>query len=222
MGYYPRLALLRQVTNRYNNEEALFEFVIRRGIIVPSHIRRLLHISKLVTKEFEGIFRETRDQSGDREPYVTHLYAVCAIIPVYLGIWDWELLAAALLHDIKEEFPKDWPKKRIVECSTPRTAYLVDTVSIDRNLHYYSDEAERERMYFRRISKKVDSAVLKLCDRSHNQLTLAACSRERQIRKNRETLVFVDPITVKYNILVWETRESIQETDERLGIITVP
>lgn len=215
---YPKLALVRQVVEEYGNETALFEYLKQQGRFSKKELRLLRSISRLATEEFKGI----RRYSG--KPYVTHLYSVCAIGAVYCGaLDDSDLLKAALLHDITEEFPRLWPYHRVETYSTKRVAELVHTCSIDRNWPYYNDNKEEYlKSYFEKIGRSSEATSLKLWDRIHNQLTLIACSTERQYRKNRETERYVLPLAIKHSVLAEELEESIRETRSRLALIAMP
>jgi (p)ppGpp synthase/HD superfamily hydrolase len=143
---------------------------------------------------------------------------------VYCGrLDDPELLAAALLHDITEEFPRLWPYHRVETYSTKRVAELVHTCSIDRNWPYYNDNKEEYlKSYFEQIGRSGDALQLKLWDRIHNQLTLSACSVDRQCRKNRETERYLLPLALRHSILAEELEESIRETRSRLALVMTP
>ncbi|MFZ2187803.1 MAG: HD domain-containing protein [Candidatus Moraniibacteriota bacterium] len=211
MEYHPKLARLRQVVQEYGNEAALFDYLERCGF--GKSILRFLHdVNALVTEAFAAV--PPRD-SGD--PYVRHLHGVCAIGAVYCKNTDPEQLAAALLHDIHEQFPREWPEERIAAQSTPRTAYLVMGCSIDRNLYYYHDDNDRKRTYYDRIASSMEFVPLKLWDRTDNQLTLSFCTLEKQTRKNEETRHLILPIAKQYNILKEELRATVEENAERIA-----
>lgn len=217
MGNHPKLALLRQVVKEYGNEIALFDYLTHSGKIGKKNLSFLRNINAIVTTEFFGILRD------GGEPYVSHLHGVCAIGVVYCGVYDPERLAAALLHDIIEQFPERWSEKRIAAYSTERTAHLVSVCSVDRNLYYYTDEEDRKRLYYGCIAEEIESSALKLWDRSHNQLTLAACKKEKQIKKNQETKRLILPIARRHSILVEELEATIEENDNRIrALIATP
>lgn len=213
---YPKLALVRQVVERYGNETELFRYLKQYGGFSKKDLRFLRNINALVTDEFGKIERESK------ELYVTHLHGVCAIGAVYCGTLDPELLAAFLLHDITEEFPRRWSYPFVEAYSRKGVAELVHICSIDRNYHYYESKEEYLESYFKQIGQSPRTVLLKLCDRLHNQLTLSACSVEKQCLKNRETERYVLPLALKHSILAEELEESIRETRSRLALITTP
>lgn len=89
--YDPYLASLRRVILEYGNEQALFDHLSRSGRIERDALILLRNINEIVTKEFSGTVRDSK------EPYISHLHAVCSIQAVYCGVYDYERLAAALL-----------------------------------------------------------------------------------------------------------------------------
>lgn len=218
MGKYPRLALLRRIIEYYGNEETLFRYLRTQGRLDKKDLHFLQKINDLVTEEFVD-----SDPRYSGEPYVTHLHATTVIAAVYCGFnYDVEILAATLLHDIREEFPHKWTEERVREHSTARTASIVTACTIDRNLHYYDHEEERMEFYFREALGLFERVIVKGSDRLHNQLTLEFCTPKQQEKKNRETERFILPAAIAHSFLEEEFRESIRETDERLAHILTP
>lgn len=213
---YPKLALVRQVVEQYGNEKKLFEYLTQYGGFSKKDLRFLRNINALVTDEFKDIKRD------GGEPYVTHLHGVCAIGAVYCGTLDPELLAAFLLHDITEEFPRRWSYPFVEAYTRKGVAELVDMCSIDRNYHYYESKEEYLESYFKKIGQSPRTLLLKLCDRMHNQLTLSACDVKKQCLKNRETERYVLPLALRHSILAEELEESIRETRSRLALVATP
>ncbi|MCV6608719.1 MAG: RelA/SpoT family protein [Campylobacterales bacterium] len=154
------------------------------------------------TKAHHGQYRK----SG--EEYIIHPILVGCIV-AYLG-GDEEMVVAAVLHDVVEDTPRTIEDieenfgesiKDIVDGLTKidqiREENLLPSSNIDEKLM-------RSAMTFRKmLVKSIDDIrilVVKLCDRTHNILTLDALKPEKQKRIAEETLVVYAPIAHRLGI----------------------
>lgn len=149
---------------------------------------------------FRGIERE------DGSRYFEHLRAVALILIDYVRVKDYELIIAALLHDIVEDVPS-WTVERVREDFGDRVAFLVDYVTKPSKAEY-ENKSERERVYhFRFRSAPRAVILLKLADRLHNLMTLASCSKEKRLRKLAETKKYYLPYAEEQFILLHQLEE---------------
>ena len=147
-------------------------------------------------KAHEGQMR----QSG--EPYITHPIAVARIL-VELGM-DTETICAGLLHDVVEDTASTLDE--IKKMFGADVALMVDGVTklTNSNLsHMLSKEdrqAENLRKMFLAIANDVRVVVIKLADRLHNMRTLGYCSKEKRVRKARETMDVYAPLADRFGM----------------------
>lgn len=149
-------------------------------------------------------FRGVRRDSGER--YFEHLRAVTLILIEYLEIRDYELIVAALLHDIVEDKP-EWNIQRIRNEFGDRVALLVSFLSQPTDGEFGSQE-EAERVFHERFEfAPRDFFIIKLPDRLHNLLTLKYRPKKKQVAKIEETLRYYLDHARKHLILLPELRE---------------
>ena len=149
----------------------------------------------------EGQFRK----SG--EPYVTHPILVAAITA---AITENETMTiAALLHDVVEDTPHTLDE--IQEHFGDKVALLVegltkiDEIRTDELPSSSSNEKLiKSAMTFRKMLlisiKDMSVLVVKLCDRTHNLMTLDSLPPEKQKRIAEESLVVYAPIAHRLGI----------------------
>jgi hypothetical protein len=120
--------------------------------------------------------RDQKRRSGD--PYITHPVTVATIL-AELGM-DYEMLCAALLHDVLED--TDCTEAELArEFGERITGLLTDLYALEDSGRWASCTDERV-------------LTLKLVDRLHNQRTLGFLPPDRQRRKSQETLDVFAPL----------------------------
>lgn len=141
------------------------------------------------------------------EPYVVHPILVASIAARFSN--DEDIVATALLHDVVEDttFNLDFVRDRWGD----NIAHMVD------GLTKIDEIREHELVPSSSNSKLISSAltfrkmliasiddvrvlVVKLCDRLHNMLTLAALPENKQLRIAEETIVVYVPIAHRLGI----------------------
>ena len=127
--------------------------------------------------------RGQRRDDGSR--YFNHPRAVALIVIDELKIVDdWEIVAAALLHDILEDsFILD--KNRVEFCFGARVALWVKILTKEKGVDYY--KRLRECGIWQAL-------LVKLCDRLHNLRTLHNCSLAKQCWYIEETKMHHIPL----------------------------
>jgi GTP pyrophosphokinase len=154
---------------------------------------------------FRGKYRD--DQ---KTRYFEHIRAVALILLDYLRIRDYELIIAALLHDIVEDIPS-WTIERVRVKYGERVALYVQYLT-KPSKEEYPDRDERELVYHTRFDAAPrEFFIIKLADRLHNLLTLYACTPEKQARKVAETRRFYLPHAEKHLILMHEIEDALAE-----------
>lgn len=112
---------------------------------------------KWALAEFEGV------KHGPL-PYGNHLVAVAGLVSCFTR--DENVIAAAWLHDIVEDFREQFTIDDVRHMTNDRVATLVDLLT--------DPPGPRELvkpLSLRRIASDFDAILIKLCDRYHNQST---------------------------------------------------
>lgn len=189
------------------NRESFFR---RISLFFPKSDYRYKKIEQAynVTKD---AFRDVKREGGDR--YFEHIRAVCLILIDYLRVNDYELIIAALLHDIVEDCPS-WTIERVRTLFGDRVACFVDYLTKPSKVDYPKKE-EREHVYHYRFNNAPrDFFSIKLSDRFHNLFTLESCPKDKQERKIKETrlhyLVFAEKHFILYHEII-EVLESLEK-----------
>ena len=138
-----------------------------------------------------------------QEPYYIHPEAV-ALILLDMDM-DADTVIAGLLHDTVED-GHDITVENIAQMFGKDIARMVDGVTklTNSNLsHMLSKEdrqAENLRKMFLAIANDVRVVVIKLADRLHNMRTLGYCSKEKRVRKARETMDVYAPLADRFGM----------------------
>ena len=165
--------------------------------IPPLDIEKLDYAYDMAKHGHRNQFRE----SGER--YFEHVRATALIMVDELGITDVEMLMVALLHDMLEDTFLLTPD-RIKITFGERVARMICGISKPKKSgSRFSDNDERQEGYFKQITNaSVEEKIVKLADRLHNLRTLNQCSKEKQLRKIKETkeryLPLLDDIRTEY------------------------
>lgn len=184
------------------NRESFFK---RIALIFPTLDPRYKAIEKAY-KDAKDAFREDIREGGVR--YFEHLRGV-ALILLYLRVTDYELIIAALLHDIVEDHPEIWSLERVRREFGERVALLVEYLTKPPESEYRTKE-DRDHVYHCRFCiAPRDFFLIKLADRLHNVLTLDSCSPEKRQRKIIETWRYYMPFAEEHFILYYELEEAL-------------
>ncbi len=176
-------------------------FFTRIAMFFPVSDHRYQTIQRAYNCAKDAFRGKYRDDGKTR--YFEHLRSVALILLDYLRVKDYELIVAALLHDIVEDIPS-WTIERVRAEFGDRVALLVDWLS-KPPLSEFSSKKERDRVYHQRFSNAPrDFFLIKLSDRWHNLLTLESCSTDKIARKVEETRTHYLPYAEDQCILIHE------------------
>ncbi|MBP7811222.1 MAG: HD domain-containing protein [Candidatus Moranbacteria bacterium] len=192
---------LLSVLSRYRTKEQFFGYLDRWAPFTLKEKETIRITFERMEKQFSGVRRE----SGG--PYIGHLLAVATILMIHLEVTDANEILAALLHDVTEHFPKEWPSSRILKEYGSEVAYLVDIMTKPSGRDDETDEEREVRIdtYHDRFKIAKKAAVrLKMCDWMHNILTLIYCAPEKQKRKWLEALRYALPRALEHRVLYGE------------------
>ncbi|MBI2056209.1 MAG: bifunctional (p)ppGpp synthetase/guanosine-3',5'-bis(diphosphate) 3'-pyrophosphohydrolase [Candidatus Sungbacteria bacterium] len=168
---------------------------------------------QMITRAYDtskDAFHGKKREGGER--YFEHLRAVALILIDYLRVRDYELLVAALLHDIVEDIMM-WSVARVQREFGDRIALLIQWLSKSSAL--FDLNGEREHLYHRRFQfAPRDFFLIKLADRWHNLLTLHYCSKAKQRRKIVETKLYYLPYAERELILLHEIEAAIDSIEK--------
>ena len=175
-------------------EELLQKFNAKFG---PEKGKTMEEAVAFATAVHEGQKRE----SG--EPYIIHPIAVAEYL-LDMGM-DAATVIAGVLHDTVED-GKGITLDEIAKRFSPEVAHLVDGVTkltISGKKEYVTKKQEQNEnltKLFLAIADDVRVVIIKLADRLHNMHTLEYCTREKQIRKAKETLEVYTPLAHRFGI----------------------
>ena len=148
-----------------------------------------------------AVHGEQKRESG--EPYIVHPLAVAEYL-LDMGM-DAATVIAGVLHDTVED-GKNITVDDIAKRFSPEVAHLVDGVTkLTRSgqKEYVTKKQEQNEnltKLFLAIADDVRVVIIKLADRLHNMHTLEYCTREKQIRKAKETLEVYTPLAHRFGI----------------------
>lgn len=163
---------------------------------------------------FRGMYRD----DGETR-YFEHIRAVALILLDYLRVRDYELVIAALLHDIVED-KDEWTIERVGLEYGERVAHLVEYLTKPSKSEY-PEKGEREKVYHSRFEfAPREFFLIKLSDRFHNVYTLWACEEEKRRRKIEETRRYYLPHAEKHLILLHELEEVLRRAEN--GSLVAP
>jgi (p)ppGpp synthase/HD superfamily hydrolase len=147
---------------------------------------------------------QKRDNGRD---YIDHPLAVCYLLITY-GVIDDIVLAASLLHDVKEDcgVTDEELKQRFPYA----VAHLVGLVS--------KEEGEPAGKVFARISSDTRSVIIKLADRTHNMSEAVGVFNRGRLQKYiRETEDYVLPMAEQAAATSPYYGRKIRALKERIG-----
>ncbi len=143
-----------------------------------------------------------QNRKNSQIPYIYHpLNLACHCLA--MGIYNDEVVAAYLLHDVIEDCGKTAKELPVSE----RVRELVVLMSHEK------DDSRRDEImkeYFRKLSEDSDAALIKCLDRCNNMTTMSwGLSRERIYRTIKETEKYILPLldvikkVPEYNDAAW-------------------
>ncbi|HEX2910840.1 MAG TPA: HD domain-containing protein [Chloroflexia bacterium] len=150
-----------------------------RKYFIPSQVRLIMMAYRFSKYGHRG---QSRD-GGER--YFNHPRAASLIL-IEQGVYDHEVIIAALLHDVMEDsFILTWEDLEYIFGS--RVCTIVKQVTKE------SWMAKEEYMP-RLVNGLPEAWLVKLADRLHNMSTLDTCTREKQLKQIKETREKIMPL----------------------------
>jgi len=150
----------------------------------------------LIRKAFDianEAHRNMRRKAGDL--YIIHPLCVARIVVEVIGLGTVSVVAA-LLHDVVEDNPEEFPMEFIEKEFGPKVAAIVD--GLTKLPPDSGSESLQQINTFRKmlltISDDIRVVLIKLADRLHNMRTLDALSPEKQIKIAGETIFLYAPL----------------------------
>jgi len=158
--------------------ERMYEYV---GDFADEHnLRATINALPFAREKHEGQMR--KGPEGVKLPYISHpLTMVCHAIA--MGLYDDDLLAALLLHDVVED------------CGVSAASLPVNRSVQNAVLLVTRQDGERKAKYYQQIGENPIAVMVKLIDRCHNvsQMSLAF-SREKLWKYIHETEEYILPM----------------------------
>lgn len=202
------LTLVRQILAGAKNRAMFFSII---ATFFPELDPRYQAILRAYNAAKDAFRNKPPREDGKR--YFEHLRAVALILILYLRVRDYELIIAALLHDIVEDCP-EWSLARVRAEFGDRVALLLDWLSKRPVSELGGSKEKRDAFYHGRFHfAPREFFLIKLCDRLHNLLELWACPIEKQIRKIAETRAYYLPYAEEHQILIHELEAAMAELE---------
>ena len=146
-------------------------------------------------------------RSGER--YFEHPKACAIIIMDELKIYDYQMLCAILLHDIREE-TFFLSLRMIKHIFDQKICEYVDALTKKTPDEVVTNKRKRDLDYIRRIYFAEDRVIiLKLVDRLHNMRTLSYFNKRKQIEITRETIEYFLPLAKVKNRYLYKELKNI-------------
>ncbi len=176
------LQKLPPLHEQFFSEEALCGFI--EEYIVKFNLSETAKALPLMKKYHKG---QTR-KGSKHVPYIQHpLTMACHALT--LGVYDDDIIAAMLLHDVCEDCgvtPAELPVNENVKTLVDYLTFSILDGETDEDAH---------KRYYRRISGSRSAALIKVIDRCNNISTMAsAFSPEHMICYIKETEKYVLPL----------------------------
>jgi (p)ppGpp synthase/HD superfamily hydrolase len=142
---------------------------------------------------FRGILRKTG------EPYARHPVRIALMLMLYLDIWDADVIATALLHDVTEKERRRWNIRRIVREFGRLVALYVRGMTRPKEISGKRNKLQVDTLYHEQLARAdVVVLILKGLDRWDNIATMWLHSDQELHDKNRETDEFIFPLLEKH------------------------
>ena len=175
-GNTPGIVEVKPAIGRAQFEEKLNRYFI------PSQVQQIMMAYRFSKYGHRGQNRE----GGGR--YFEHPKEA-ALILLEQGVTDYEVIIAALLHDVMEDsFILTWPDLEYIFGS--RICAIVKQLTKEAGL-------PKEQYIPRLVNGLPEAQLVKLDDRLHNLSTLASCKREKQLKQIKETREKIFQLTDK-------------------------
>ncbi len=211
------LGVIKEHIERHASSHGIFMDLV--GSILDKHTRdyRLIEKAALsIEKDFDGIPRD----SG--EDYVVHQRSVAVIGMMHSRIQDHRIIIADLLHDSVEDVA-GVELSHISEQYGRKVAHIVEGMTKpplpeQGPMEKAAYDEICGQIIFKHVRDFGPACMEAKCrDRLHNMLTLWGDS-EKKLRKIRETVQFVTPISIHVDYL-WQ--ELMVATSEQLARLHV-
>lgn len=166
-------------------------------------------------KDAKEAFRKKYRENGER--YFEHLRAVVIIMVMYLGVKDYRLIIAGLLHDIVED--TDWTVEMVRDKYGAYVSHIIFYVTKPDEKLFNSWE-EMTAAYEKQLMSApgyLRIHLIKLADRLHNTMTLWACDWGKQARKIKETIDFYLRWAKETGVLYEELSQAINMIVEQMS-----
>lgn len=168
---------------------------------------------------------------GSALRYFEHVRRVAIILMDIAGVYDPDMICAALLHDAIEDCSEDLDAAMIEQLFGSRVARLVICLSKTSAIMNAGPDAYTKRLWDT-IKDNSDVVLLKACDRLDNLKSLGMTTREFQEKQYHETCIKYMPlfrhalitehpaITTALICTVHDLAKSLKITDNNNNIIT--
>lgn len=188
--------ITQHLSDRLLDENENYLFL--QSFLEKKNLHQSLSLLPYIKAKHAGQLRSGKDQV----PYYSHPLMV-ARHAVELGLWEDDLISAALLHDVcedcgvtPEELPVSEEARQAVACLTKTKLHKpgIDACKSDWD-DYYSLEQTRNTAYYANLRTNRIAAMVKLLDRCNNISGMSAAWKAPKLASYiLETEEFVFPL----------------------------
>jgi (p)ppGpp synthase/HD superfamily hydrolase len=157
--------------------------------------------------ESRDTHKQKKRKNGDR--VIDHERSIFLIAFVYLSIRNVDELVAIFLHDMHEDYPEDWPMRRIRRTYNSGVSNIVQAVTKPKRGDLGTVAYDLE-VIERVIAGGKWAIILKCIDRLHNMLTLYG-ERDKIVWKVAQTELHVIPMAKRVGCLADEITQAMEE-----------
>ncbi len=198
------------------SKEYFFNLILKMYPHDSHEFALVLKSYEIAEEAFSAVIRANGKQ------YITHLRitAVLVICVLWLqGKRNANLIAAALLHDLLEDFPELWDRERLTMCTNENVARYVVGVTKPHEDKFHGSVTFRNGLYKWFLSDAdSETVLLKVCDNTHNLLTLWARPIGKQTKVIYDARTFYLPLAKLHKIFPCIYRVVIMYASVRLLI----
>ena len=180
-------------------------------------LKDIFGINSLALKALDLVCETMNKENGfrrdDGQSYYNHCIIVCLTLLNH-GIYNEDIICAALLHDIVEDV-QDYTVKTLEIMFNKEISTMVDLLTKKPGVDYHI--TDNLKSYLDGIESNVGTVLIKTADRMHNMLTLKNKSLASKYKKSIETEKFYMPrfkswrkMFPRYEDLFLDARNSIE------------
>ncbi len=183
-------------------------FKLEQGGMKEEDIFQVAQAANLVSTALAGEKRFSGEAKATHSYHVAHILADAGFVRDNRHK-DWEIIAAALLHDVPEDTSEESYGKPAISLDHIRiyfgdnVASLVEALTAVKGKKHPDPDPITHLKILQSLNKDPRAILIKLADRLHNMATIKHLPKDVQIRKCEETLKIYVPIARQNSLHQW-------------------